>query len=375
MSAFAARAGEEAARVLRVAVLLLLAVTPAAVSGEARADGSAAPSATPGQAGVRWFKGTLAEALARAKAEKKIVLLDAWAHWCGPCHLMDRETWSRDDLARALAREAVPVKVEIDRYTGAGAEIGDRYGIQALPHILFLDPETGEAVLRMEGAQEYTEVLKQLDLARAKVASAAQVLEAGNDSAALVRLAARLVRAEKFGEARAAADKAFAIDADCSRDDADEAALILADLDRAEGRDRESAVRLAAAARRCELAGSARELWNRALDLAAKAGTPADELSLLRDRAARYTAEPAPQREYARALLRAPADIAAAEGAAAKAVALDAEDPLSLAVMAEVRLAQKRLDEARTLVEKAIRIDPHDTDLRELRLRISRAAQ
>ena len=44
--------------------------------------------------GIRFFEGTLKEALAKAKKEGKFVFFDAYASWCGPCKTMENEVFT-----------------------------------------------------------------------------------------------------------------------------------------------------------------------------------------------------------------------------------------------------------------------------------------
>jgi hypothetical protein len=61
---------------------------------------------------------------ARAKAEKKLVLLDVGAVWCHWCHVMDEITY-RDPAVLALLREHyIAVRVDQD----ARPDISNRYG-------------------------------------------------------------------------------------------------------------------------------------------------------------------------------------------------------------------------------------------------------
>ena len=43
--------------------------------------------------GIEFFHGTWAEALEKAKTEEKIIFVDAFASWCGPCKRMASQTF------------------------------------------------------------------------------------------------------------------------------------------------------------------------------------------------------------------------------------------------------------------------------------------
>jgi predicted TPR repeat methyltransferase len=103
-------------------------------------------------------------------------------------------------------------------------------------------------------------------------------------------------------------------------------------------------------------------------------GDAAKGAALIR-RAEAFPADPDAQRAAAAWLVRSAKDPKRAAPYAAKALALAPEDPRAMAAVAEVDLAQGDTARARELIERAIKIDPHDPDLRELRLRITMAAR
>ena len=77
-----------------------------------------------------------AEALRKAKAEKKNVLVDVYAVWCGPCKLMDRTTFSDVAVGAWVQANFVPVKVDAEK--GEGRRLAQRYMVTSFPTVLFL---------------------------------------------------------------------------------------------------------------------------------------------------------------------------------------------------------------------------------------------
>ncbi|HVA76097.1 MAG TPA: thioredoxin [Acidimicrobiales bacterium] len=71
------------------------------------------------------------------------VLVDLWAPWCGPCHMVSPAV---ERAALELAGQLKVVKVDVDRAPG----ISTRLGVQGIPTLLVL--EGGEEVARQVGA-------------------------------------------------------------------------------------------------------------------------------------------------------------------------------------------------------------------------------
>ena len=54
------------------------------------------------------------EAFDRARRESRPILLDIGAVWCHWCHVMDRESYENEEIARLINDSFVPVKVDRD---------------------------------------------------------------------------------------------------------------------------------------------------------------------------------------------------------------------------------------------------------------------
>jgi thioredoxin 1 len=81
------------------------------------------------------------------------VLVDFWAPWCGPCHMVGP---TMDELAEEYQGKLKVGKVDVDQ---AGALAG-KYGVQSIPMVMLFD--RGEPIEQMLGAkrkQDYKAVI------------------------------------------------------------------------------------------------------------------------------------------------------------------------------------------------------------------------
>ena len=90
-------------------------------------------------------------------ASEKPVIVDFWAEWCGPCHMVAPIL---DRIADERADEVRLVKVNIDEEPGLAA----RYGVMTIPTIvLFKEGKPAAAAL---GAQPKRALERTLGLAK-----------------------------------------------------------------------------------------------------------------------------------------------------------------------------------------------------------------
>ena len=73
----------------------------------------------------------------KAKAEKKLVLLDVSAAWCHWCHVMEETTYRDPAVLDLIGKHFVPIKVDVD----ARPDIAQRYGPIGWPATAFFTPD------------------------------------------------------------------------------------------------------------------------------------------------------------------------------------------------------------------------------------------
>jgi thioredoxin-like negative regulator of GroEL len=138
-------------------------------------------------------------ALEAARAQGRLLLVDASAAWCGPCKAMDRTTWVDPAVTDWIQQHAIAIQIDVD----AEPAVAKQLEIRAMPTVIavkegvevdravglkqpaemrswldgVLRGETSLAKLQAEVAQQSTGMMGRMQLARA-LASAGKLDEA-----------------------------------------------------------------------------------------------------------------------------------------------------------------------------------------------------
>lgn len=96
------------------------------------------------QEGIQFNHCSWNEAKAKAKKEKKLIFIDFYTQWCGPCLNMAQNTFVLGSVGNFYNEHFVNLK--IDAENGEGIMLAKKYQIQSYPTFVFIDPKTEEAV-------------------------------------------------------------------------------------------------------------------------------------------------------------------------------------------------------------------------------------
>jgi len=106
--------------------------------------------------GIAFFEGTWEEALAAAEAENKMIFLDAYASWCGPCKLLKRNVFPNEAVGSFYNENFINVKMDMEK--GIGPKLSMKYGVTAYPTLLYINGD-GSVVKKAIGYHQPNQLI------------------------------------------------------------------------------------------------------------------------------------------------------------------------------------------------------------------------
>lgn len=107
--------------------------------------------------GMEFFHGSFEEALAEAKKHDKVIFVDAYAVWCGPCKRMAKNVFPDETVGAFYNKYFINIKMDMER--GEGLEFRKKYPVSAFPTLFYIDG-SGEVVQKVKGAQNVENFIK-----------------------------------------------------------------------------------------------------------------------------------------------------------------------------------------------------------------------
>lgn len=106
--------------------------------------------------GVQFYKGKFNDALAKAKQENKLVFVDFYTTWCGPCKAMDANIFPDAKVGALFNKKFVAIKIDAEK--GEGIQLASKYKVKGYPTMLYLAAD-GTEKERLVGATPNPEFL------------------------------------------------------------------------------------------------------------------------------------------------------------------------------------------------------------------------
>ena len=114
--------------------------------------------------GTVFYEMTLEEAMAKAKAEGKHVLVDFHTSTCAPCKKMEKEVLPTIECGEYINKHFVPIMIDGED-EGAGTELAEKYQVFIFPTYMVLTPDgfkKGEVIGAEYDVNKFIEMLKEI---------------------------------------------------------------------------------------------------------------------------------------------------------------------------------------------------------------------
>lgn len=92
--------------------------------------------------GIKFEKGTFAEALKKAKQENKLLFVDFYTSWCGPCKAMSKDIFPQKMVGDYFAKHFIALKINAEK--GEGDKLAKKYKVKGFPTMIFFNPDGSE---------------------------------------------------------------------------------------------------------------------------------------------------------------------------------------------------------------------------------------
>jgi len=89
--------------------------------------------------GIQFVEANWAKAIEQAKKQKKMIFIDAYTSWCGPCRMLKQNTFTDKAAGDFFNKHFINIALDMER--GDGLAFAEKYQIRAYPTLLIMDPE------------------------------------------------------------------------------------------------------------------------------------------------------------------------------------------------------------------------------------------
>jgi len=105
------------------------------------------------------------EVLEEASGENKLIFIDLYTTWCGPCKRLEKEIFTQDTVAEKFNKTFINYRVDAEK--GEGKELAEKFRVSGYPYLVFADG-SGQMVYASVGYKAVDELISLADQAIAE---------------------------------------------------------------------------------------------------------------------------------------------------------------------------------------------------------------
>lgn len=139
-------------RIIKLAIIFFMMLFINSCKAQSKTKSTEAQSP-----GIHFIEDDWNAALKKARAENKLVFLDIYATWCGPCKMLKQYTFTNTSVGNFFNSNFINVSVDGEK--GVGPQLAQAYSIEGYPSLIITDA-TGKPVLVTAGYMPADDLLK-----------------------------------------------------------------------------------------------------------------------------------------------------------------------------------------------------------------------
>jgi len=147
--------------------------------------------------------------LKKAKRQDKLIFVDCYTSWCGPCKMMAKDVFTQDQVADFFNSNFVNFKIDMEK--GEGPELKPGWKINAYPTFLVINAK-GEVIHRVVGAygaDQFIEYVKEAQTEDKNFAALSKAYETGKRDGEFMFSYLRALRLANLGKEEARKAKKY----------------------------------------------------------------------------------------------------------------------------------------------------------------------
>lgn len=107
--------------------------------------------------GIKFIEENWSKALSEAKKQNKLIFLDAYTSWCGPCKMLKKNTFPNKAAGELFNKNFINIALDMEK--GDGPAIAEKYNVTAYPTLIITDAD-GNIITYTRGYVEAPQLIE-----------------------------------------------------------------------------------------------------------------------------------------------------------------------------------------------------------------------